>query len=296
MIAIKPCFHEEYFFINYERTTNILQPPPNTFVTATIVDVPHCEYIEHFTFMETIFMIYTILNLSLFLGVVFTAYCVYHPMMKSIQNTIYEDELPKPTLYEERYNLKKSSSENTEPNPNSYVMETTPDGLVIMRYDMDNEGFVYWSDKSVAYKYLEVVGRKYAHMNCCKHLFIHEESEDEQEEEEQEYDSETEEQTQTTTTENNESEETQSNDDDDVFVKRKQPQTTAPTKTGKNIQVELNRSSKDIQKNKYIHRGKINEFQLTKDNRSKNKEKDTITFSSFKQMLFGSLNTQPKQE
>lgn len=294
MIVVEPCFHQEYFFMNYERTNDFLNPPSNTFITASLVDVPHCEYIHHFTFLDTMLILYAVLNFGILCSVVFTAYCVYSPMMKSIQTRRYPDEEPKPTLYEEKYNLKNSSNDNQNPNPNSYVIEFTPDGMVIMRYDENDEGFIYWSDKSISYRYLEVVGRKYVHMNCCKHLFIYEEesdTENEEEEEEEETQPEDDE-TEEIKEEQQQKENDDDDDDDDVFVKRKQPETNAPTSTGNSIHVERNRASKDIEKNKYIHRGKIRDFNMTKDKVEANKEKDTITFSSFKQMLFGSSSRQ----
>ena len=41
------------------------------------------------------------------------------------------------------------------------VEEETPDGFVIMKYNDEINRFDYWSDKSIKYKYLEVVARKY---------------------------------------------------------------------------------------------------------------------------------------
>ena len=55
---------------------------------------------------------------------------------------------------------------------NNYTMETTPDGLVIMRYNKKDEGFEYWADNTIAYKYLETVARKYVTMFHCGELYI----------------------------------------------------------------------------------------------------------------------------
>lgn len=44
---------------------------------------------------------------------------------------------------------------------NSMVMENTPSGNVLMMYDADSETFVYYSDASIPYRYLEVVARKF---------------------------------------------------------------------------------------------------------------------------------------
>jgi hypothetical protein len=55
---------------------------------------------------------------------------------------------------------------------NSYVMETTPQGNVLMIYDINKGSFTYYSDKTIPYRYLEVVGRKYVKLFGCRPLFV----------------------------------------------------------------------------------------------------------------------------
>lgn len=55
---------------------------------------------------------------------------------------------------------------------NSYVMEKTPQGNVLMMYDKERESFKYYSDSTIPYRYLEVVGRKYVKFFNCPKLFI----------------------------------------------------------------------------------------------------------------------------
>ena len=55
---------------------------------------------------------------------------------------------------------------------NSYVIEKTPQGNVVMVYDKERETFKYYSDSTVPYKYLEVVARKYVKFFDCRPLFI----------------------------------------------------------------------------------------------------------------------------
>jgi len=58
-------------------------------------------------------------------------------------------------------------------NPNSYIMDYTPDGIVMLKYDYDEEGFLYWANKkNVPYAILETVARKYVKQYCCKNLYI----------------------------------------------------------------------------------------------------------------------------
>ena len=55
---------------------------------------------------------------------------------------------------------------------NSYVMEKTPVGNVIMMYQHEKGSFLYYSDSNVPYRYLEVVARKYVKMFDCRPLYV----------------------------------------------------------------------------------------------------------------------------
>jgi hypothetical protein len=54
----------------------------------------------------------------------------------------------------------------------NYVMEYTPLGNVIMRYNNNKGSFEYYSNSTIPYRYLEVVGRKYVLTYKCKKLFV----------------------------------------------------------------------------------------------------------------------------
>jgi hypothetical protein len=59
------------------------------------------------------------------------------------------------------------------PAPHSHVRETTPQGDVIMTYDAERSLFCYYCDKrTVQFKYLEPLARKYVITHGCKRLYI----------------------------------------------------------------------------------------------------------------------------
>jgi len=64
------------------------------------------------------------------------------------------------------------STEKLDSLKNNIVMELTPLGNVIMYYDADKESFSYYSDSTIPYRYLEVIGRKYVITFQCKQLFL----------------------------------------------------------------------------------------------------------------------------
>jgi Na+-translocating ferredoxin:NAD+ oxidoreductase RnfG subunit len=53
-----------------------------------------------------------------------------------------------------------------------YVMETTPQGNVLMIYDNKRKSFKYYSDNSIPYRYLEPVARKYVKLFNCRPVFV----------------------------------------------------------------------------------------------------------------------------
>jgi len=90
-----------------------------------------------------------------------------------------EEEPPKPIFFEEKYKEEYEKAEDTELSKerleqlkNSILVETTPLGNVVMFYDISRETFIYYSDSTIPYRYLEVVARKYVVTNRCKKLYI----------------------------------------------------------------------------------------------------------------------------
>jgi len=54
-----------------------------------------------------------------------------------------------------------------------YLYEQTPEGEVIMHYNMDTESFVYWSDKNkIPFFVLDAVSQKYAIEFNCKSICV----------------------------------------------------------------------------------------------------------------------------
>jgi hypothetical protein len=87
--------------------------------------------------------------------------------------------IKKAIRYEDKYldklnNLKKKELSDDYLNglKNTIVMEMTPNGNVIMYWDNSRDAFVYYSDSTIPYRFLEVVARKYAIVNDCLNIFI----------------------------------------------------------------------------------------------------------------------------
>jgi hypothetical protein len=77
--------------------------------------------------------------------------------------------------YEQFYPLdtpKESIEESIDRLIQKEVEEMTPEGKVILSYDESSNTFLYWAQKPIAYKYLEVVARKYVIVYDCKELYV----------------------------------------------------------------------------------------------------------------------------
>ena len=51
-------------------------------------------------------------------------------------------------------------------------MEFTPLGNVLMKYNKNKESFIFYSDSTIPYRYLEVVGRKFVKQFNCRPIFV----------------------------------------------------------------------------------------------------------------------------
>lgn len=192
-------------------------------------------------------MLLGIVQISILLGFCFVGLLVYNKG----EGEDFGDDIF--MSYEDNYMLddyKDLVREDVDGLINTYRMENTPDGLVIMSYSKEDEGFLYWANKLVQYKYLETVARKYVIDNHCVNLYkgfeyIDVESDYESEEEEI----------------------VEKEEENSIFVKRKKS--------------EKEERVKEIYvRNKYKMVGKIEDFNMMKDF----VEKKEFSFEDFKKM------------
>jgi hypothetical protein len=125
---------------------------------------------------QMFFMMLGFLPVMMCLPCWFVAKFVHEPMANEYKTRYKEwvEEMKKPPPYEHRYPVEECEDGElrTETKINNLVLDKTPDGYVAMRYNVDEEGFEYWSDKNVTYKYLETVARKYVNAFDCPGIYI----------------------------------------------------------------------------------------------------------------------------
>lgn len=95
------------------------------------------------------------------------------------ENKTKKEKETKIVKYEDKYLTKyhelediECSKERLDNLKNSILMENTPQGNLIMFYDNSRESFIFYSDNTIPYRYLETAGRKYVIMNNCKRIFV----------------------------------------------------------------------------------------------------------------------------
>lgn len=134
---------------------------------------------------------------GLSISTIIVASCIWKPMhLKSkkeleifIKNKPYHLNYLIPKFYEDSDNEKESDNEEKtqekEKNESQteiskskaslidkYIYEKTPNGYIIMNWNQDNNAFQYWSNNTIPYKILEVVARKYVLTFDCIELYI----------------------------------------------------------------------------------------------------------------------------
>lgn len=183
----------------------------------------------------------------------------------------------------------------------SYVMESTPLGNVLMKYDKDKESFRFYSDSTIPYRYLEVVGRKFVKQFNCRPIFVDMEEElqlsDEKWEKERKENNEKEEEEKRMKDESIKNKTIIEEKKKSVFAKFKsynkesatgRVSTAAPPKNSipNNKLIKAQENEKILLKqkaNRYTHEGKIANFSFIKKiDRKVVDKKFAMSFSDFK--------------
>lgn len=232
--------------------------------------------------LSKLFVVLGVLEFGLFFGFLCISHLIKSPIVKMFQhhnesNDFFEEIIDIP--YEEKYPLNRGLNSNNNPSENFFIIENTPDGSVIMRYDTSEEGFLYWCDKQIKFSYLETVARKYVNTCHCSQLYISREKKELetnikkniQDDENQQL-----EQTDIGIINNNKNEEENKENNDGPFVNLK----------SYNIKVKNENSSQHIQQScKFIHKGKINEFEILKKSVISEQPKQKLDFKLFKSLF-----------
>jgi hypothetical protein len=138
--------------------------------------------------MNLFFILYEnisiLLSVQTFLLFLYLCNCIHKTRNRQSQQTVKDiisvEPIKKPIIkYEDKYKeqyikmqpfcLSTVEKDNLK---NNFIMEHTPLGNVIMYYNNEKNGFVYYSDSTIPYRFLETVGRKYMITFKCRDTSI----------------------------------------------------------------------------------------------------------------------------
>jgi hypothetical protein len=171
-------------------------------------------------------------------------------------------------------NIEKCSDTNEENEINSLnlvIMETTPNGNVIMSYEYDKDvpdrsKFIYYAnDKTIPYKYLDTVARKYVYVYKCPEIYVYIKDELIKEQKKME-------------------DEKKQEEDTNKLTQEKKNSVFASFKKYKNPLNERRKRHILVTKNKYKYLGTIDDYNKSLLPKEAQKEIKQITFSDFKLM------------
>ena len=234
-----------------------------------------CNFCIENNYLFPMFFLISFIPFTILFSSWVVAKFVYLPHMKAVENEKdieWPDEEDDEIKYEDKYPIAEAKNDNENFNPKRCsICESTPDGLVFMVYDKENEGFSWWGDnKQTAFKYLETVARKYVTIFRCSNLYI-----DREEDIKQQLKKEKEEE-EKAKMEAEDKKDEEADSDDDLFVKFKVKEKVKPKK--KEARAAING-------NKYKYCGKIKDFKLLQIPKKKVDTKKKMDFSSWKTMF-----------
>ena len=240
---------------------------------TTITKQESCSLCMENNILLPIFFFSSFIPFTILFSSWIVAKFIYLPHINSIKNEVLEvlEEEEEEILYEDKYPIDQEYINKDFKVDNNYVCESTPDGLVFLKFNERDESFNWWSDnQNVAYKYLETVARKYVKVYKCTNLYIDRKKEiqkqidrEKQLEEKQKMESE-------------DKKEEAEDSDEDLFVKFKPSEKIKPKK-------DKNKAA--VRGNKYKYYGKISDFKMIKKIIKKTEGKKKIDFSAWKNML-----------
>lgn len=228
-----------------------------------------CDICAKNNYLLMFFFFLSFIPFTTVVSAVIIARYVYvpHILKASKEEDLSDDEEEEEILYENRYPIDKSLVAGEEQDTNNLtVSDNTPDGLVFMKYNKEEESFHWWGEKKgVNYKYLETVARKYVKIFRCSNYYIDREESLKNEIEKRKIEEEKEKM-------KDEDKKEDVDSDDELFVKLKPNEKVKPKKIEK-IAAK--------QANKYKYCGKINDFEMLKKV-VKPKKSSFLSFASWK--------------
>jgi len=186
-------------------------------------------------------------------------------LLQNMQTSEDENYIP----YTEKYSLDELDKNNNIPKIKNIIIEHPPeDGMVLLRYNTDYEGFEYWSDKkTIDFKILKTVCRKYCLFFNHKSLYV--DGYEEYLKQKEDWDK-------------KKQEEKKVKEDDDFIEEEKDDCVFIKPKSILNEKTQKKEVKVEWKENKFIRRGNISESPLHEKKVEPTKQ---FSFNDFKNMM-----------
>jgi len=286
--------YSEFFTDDYKMNSH----------TFPITHKTDCINVYEYGILNSIIITFWTFTTGIFFGLFLISHILYSKLGVKLFN-YHENENDETEIeevdYEDKYPIKTDIEHtNTNPSPYTYLVENTPDGMVFFQYNVDEEGFYYWTNNNISFQYLETVARKYVNMFHCKDFYIERKINQESDSE-----SDREEEHESEETDNNETKLVEKESEHDAeldnqikqeedkvtkvpFAKlKKYNNNSVPNSIPNSNHKNKNNSSQQVEERscKFIKKGKISDLQMLNKQEIET-PRQKMDFQSFKKMFF----------
>ena len=241
------------------------------------------------SFFQILTTVLGVIPCAFFLAFLAAALADYHLFQTDEDRVVTPQEDPI-VVYLRKYDIDEATQDNDEEyrvSPDSYVLDYTPEGIIIMKYDYDEEGFKYWSNRRITnYKVLETVARKYVTSYCCKDIYVDRKKElDEKKRIHEEKEKQLKEQEEMKKEDKKENDSDSNSSENSVFASFKSYNKGGKGSVTKVVNKKTNLNVCE-RSNKFIRQGNVEEFEITqKDHYTIKDARPKLSFEMFKEMF-----------
>lgn len=186
-----------------------------------------------------------------------------------------------------KYKTEDMLTKDGDFNESCYIQEYTPDGGVILKYNVKSDVFWYWSDGMIRYRILDTVARKFCTVFQCRNIYmdIEKEKEEKKNENENENENEEEKEKEKEEKEKEVKQEEEEEDDSFLFIDSKRVKDVNNRENNKPIEEEKNTLSLSNKKIYFIRKGSVRDFSDTLKQATHVPTEKQLSYEDFKQFM-----------
>ena len=131
------------------------------------------EMFKNFIYFGSI--IFGTIGFGCYIAFVIVGQFIYKPIKNEFQAETFKDYVDYEEKYDKEFNdlIESCNDKECDKYIHDYIFEQTPNGLVIMTFNKEEDVFEYYTDKKryISYYHLETVAKRFVIENECKSIF-----------------------------------------------------------------------------------------------------------------------------